>query len=59
MTYDTYMKNIQESLGALQLLPNDVLAAVARGELDLNLFAVKELSSRGYNDRGEWVGFRG
>lgn len=34
-----------------------VLAAAARGELDLNLLARKALASRGLDKNGVWVGF--
>ena len=42
---------------ALSLTPTDLLAAVVRGELDLNLIAKLELANRGQDDHGEWVGF--
>lgn len=46
-----------DELGAVQLLPLKVLAAVARGEVDMNLVCRKELASRGMNAQGAWVGF--
>ncbi|MNT50441.1 hypothetical protein D3C72_1873610 [compost metagenome] len=46
-----------DQLGAIQLFDVAVLAAAARGELDLNDLARNELACRGLNDRGEWVGF--
>ena len=36
---------------------NKVLVAVVSGELDLNYLARKELSSRGLDKQGQWVGF--
>ena len=38
-------------------LPVDVLAAAARGELDLNALARAELANMGRDEQGEWVGF--
>jgi len=46
-----------DDLGFLQLGSNEVLSAVARGELDLNALAVRELRSRGFDSNGNWVGF--
>lgn len=46
-----------DEIGALQLLPLKVLAAVARGEFDLNAAAEAELASRGMDENGAWVGF--
>jgi len=33
------------------------LVAVARGELDLNLIAREELTARGLDENGVWIGF--
>jgi len=44
-------------LESLQTMPTDILAAVARGEVNLNRVAKDELAARGLNDRGKWVGF--
>ncbi len=46
-----------DDLGFLQLGSNEVLCAVARGELDLNALAVRELQFRGFDPNGNWVGF--
>ncbi|MFA6310581.1 MAG: hypothetical protein WCV99_15590 [Sterolibacterium sp.] len=46
-----------DQVGFIQLADTEVLAAVARGEIDLNLIAREELASRGLNDQGRWVGF--
>ncbi len=51
----TYLR--PDDLGFLQLGSNEVLCAVARGELDLNALAVGELQSRGFDLNGNWVGF--
>lgn len=40
-----------------QLIDSAILAAAARGELDLNHLAKLELCSRGQGLNGEWVGF--
>lgn len=47
-----------DELGFIQLSLNKVLAAAARGELDLNLLAREELASRGLDINGAWVGFK-
>ncbi len=46
-----------EKLGFLALAGTDVLAAVARGEIDLNRLAREVLVNRGMNAHGVWVGF--
>jgi hypothetical protein len=46
-----------DELGFIQLALNKVLVAVVNGELDLNDLARKELSSRGLDKQGQWVGF--
>lgn len=46
-----------DQIGFIQLADVEVLAAVARGELDLNRIAREELASRGLDDQGQWVGF--
>ncbi|MEI7431202.1 MAG: hypothetical protein WCL27_12170 [Betaproteobacteria bacterium] len=46
-----------EKLGFLALADIDILAAVARGEVDLNRLAREVLANRGMNAQGVWVGF--
>ena len=46
-----------DEVGFIQIADVQVLAAAARGEIDLNLIAREELASRGLNDQGRWVGF--
>jgi hypothetical protein len=46
-----------DELGFIQIAMNKVLATVARGEIDLNLLARKELAGRGLDDQGVWIGF--
>jgi hypothetical protein len=41
----------------MQPFPSAVLAAVARGEIDLNAIARAELANRGLDLAGKWVGF--
>jgi hypothetical protein len=48
-----------DEIGFIQIAPTKVLAAVARGEIDLNRIAREELASRGLGLQGEWVGFSG
>jgi len=43
-------------MGFIQLLSNDVLIAVVKGELDLNDLARQELACRGLDLYGRWVG---
>ncbi len=47
-----------DEVGFIQIAAANVLAAVARGEIDLNLIAREELASRGLGLNGEWVGFQ-
>lgn len=46
-----------DEIGFIQIAMTKVLAAVARGELDLNLIAREELAARGLDKNGVWVGF--
>ena len=56
MTYRSTEFTVDE-LGFIQIALNKVLAAAARGELDLNRLAKEELAARGLNDQGNWIGF--
>ena len=47
-----------DELGFMQTALNKVLAAAARGEIDLNLVAKQTLAGRGLDLDGEWVGFK-
>lgn len=46
-----------DDLGFIHIAPTKVLAAVARGEVDLNAIARRELANRGLDMHGRWVGF--
>ena len=46
-----------DEVGFIQIALTKVLAAVARGELDLNRLAREELAARGQDRQGVWVGF--
>jgi len=46
-----------DEIGFIQIAEAKVLAAVARGEIDLNRIAREELANRGLGLHGEWVGF--
>ncbi|MBI5198357.1 MAG: hypothetical protein HZA19_07090 [Nitrospirae bacterium] len=46
-----------DKFGGIQLLGNDVLTAVARGEMDLNQIAINHLTGRGLDENGAWIGF--
>ena len=56
MTY-TSSKFTVDELGFIQTAFSKVLAAAARGEIDLNRLAREELAARGLDDHGVWVGF--
>jgi hypothetical protein len=56
MTYTRGNFSIDE-IGFIQITDTKVLAAVARGELDLNRIAREELAARGLDLNGVWVGF--
>lgn len=45
-----------DQLGAMNLLPTEVLAAAAVGQIDLNAFAHELLANQGLNKFGVWVG---
>ena len=47
-----------DEIGFIQIADAKVLAAVARGEIDLNKIAREELANRGLGLHGEWVGFQ-
>jgi hypothetical protein len=51
MTYTTQFT--VDEVGFIQIALTKVLAAAARGELDLNLLAREELASRGLDTQGE------
>lgn len=46
-----------DDIGFIQTAAARVLAAVARGEIDLNRIAKEELANRGLDANGAWVGF--
>ena len=58
------MKKVKEveydvdELGGIQILEAKTLAKVARGEIDLNQIAILELTNRGLDENGKWVGFQ-
>ena len=56
MTYSAKNFTVDE-IGFIQIADTKVLAAVARGEIDLNRIAREELASRGLDLSGNWVGF--
>ena len=47
-----------DEIGFIQTAETKVLAAIARGEIDLNRIAREELAARGLGIHGEWVGFQ-
>lgn len=39
-------------------ISTSILSAIAKGEIDANELAKKELSNRGLNEEGLWIGFQ-
>ena len=56
MTYSSGKFSADE-IGFIQLADTAVLAAIARGEIDLNRIAREELAGRGLDHSGKWIGF--
>ena len=54
---DTTHEFTVDELGFIQIALTKVLAAAARGDIDLNRLAREELASRGLDKDGQWVGF--
>ncbi len=50
--------SVDYDYGHISLMSNDFLAAVARGEVDMNELAKRTLASRGYGPHSEWLGHR-
>lgn len=46
-----------DEIGFIQIADSKVLAAVARGEIDLNKIAREEMACRGLDLNAKWVGF--
>lgn len=46
-----------DEIGFIQTAAANILAAVARGEIDLNRIAREEMAARGLDQQGKWVGF--
>ncbi len=57
MSYRSAPEFTVDELGFIQTAQAKVLAAAARGEIDLNRLAREELAARGLDDQGKWVGF--
>jgi hypothetical protein len=51
--------SIDYDYGHISLMSTDFLAAVARGEVDMNELAKRTLANRGYGPNCEWLGFEG
>ena len=54
------MKNTEltyDELAILQLATIKLLSEAAKGNIDLNAMAKRELANRGLDQNGEWVGF--
>ena len=46
-----------DELAILQLATTRLLSEVAKGNIDLNSMAKRELANRGLDQNGAWVGF--
>lgn len=46
-----------DQLSFLQSLPIALVAAIARGDIDVQQMAREELAARGVDENGAWVGF--
>ncbi len=57
MTTTQHTEFTVDELGFLQTALTKLLAAAARGEIDLNRLAREELANRGLDTKGQWVGF--
>lgn len=56
---ETLAPDQQQAIEYLQTFPTEILAAAARGQIDLNRLAHKELSYRGASaETGQWIGFK-
>lgn len=56
MSYSSGSFSIDD-IGFIQTAAASVLAAVARGDIDLNRIAKEELANRSLDVNGAWVGF--
>jgi hypothetical protein len=48
---------IDPDKNVISLFDTDILVEVVNGKIDLNELAWKELSNRGLDKNGKWVGF--
>lgn len=55
--WDRQDDDMVDKLGYIGMLDSDLLAAAARGDVDLNEIARWNMASRGLGRHGEWVGF--
>ena len=51
------MKDEQNPAYLFSGTDTQLLSLIVKGEIDPVLFAKRELSNRGLNDNGEWIGF--
>jgi hypothetical protein len=54
---DKKMIELTKAAAQIQTLDSETLAKAARGEIDLNELARRELASRGLDSQAKWVGF--
>ena len=47
----------QNPIYIFNLASNELIAAIARGDIDPVLLAKNACANRGINDKGEWIGF--
>jgi hypothetical protein len=51
-------KPAQKDIEYFQTIDSEILARAAKGEVDLNYLAKFELTQRGLNFDGRWIGFK-
>ena len=48
---------IDQNKNLISLFDTDILVMAVKGQIDLNVLALRELENRGLNKEGKWVGF--
>lgn len=55
--YQTKIYSESDAIEFLQIIPSRLLSQVIKGGIDLNKLARVELSQRGQDSDGKWIGF--
>lgn len=56
IVYSELELSVDHDYGAIQLLSNKFLSAVAEGKVDVRELLTYELAARGYDTHGNWLG---